>query len=136
MSVCFCYFIIISPWKGVPFICTNLNSLHTRLLCAKFGWNWSSYSGEEDLSNFVNVFSLFVLSSLEKGSGHSFEQTWIPFIQGWFVLSLVEIGPVVLKKKIKNVKTLRTDSRTTGNQKSSLELSAQVGSKLRNCSFQ
>ena len=32
--------------------------------------------------------------------GSSFEQTWIPFTQGWFVLSLVHIGSVVLEKKI------------------------------------
>ena len=29
-------------------IWTNLNPLHPRMLCAKFGWNWSSSSGEED----------------------------------------------------------------------------------------
>ena len=45
----FRYFIIISPWKWAwPFICSNLNSLHPRMLCAKFGWNWSSGSWEED----------------------------------------------------------------------------------------
>ena len=32
--------------------------------------------------------------------GSSFEQTWIPFTQGCFVPSLVEIGSVVLEKKI------------------------------------
>ena len=32
--------------------------------------------------------------------GSSFEQTWIPFTQGCFVLRLVEIGPVVLEKNI------------------------------------
>ena len=32
--------------------------------------------------------------------GSWFEQTWIPFTQGWFVPSLIEIGPVVLEKKI------------------------------------
>ena len=32
--------------------------------------------------------------------GPSFEQTWIPFTQGCFVPSLVEIGPVILEKKI------------------------------------
>ena len=32
--------------------------------------------------------------------GSSFEQTWIPFTQGCFVPRLVEIGPVVLEKKI------------------------------------
>ena len=26
----------------------NLNPLHPRMLCAKFGWNWPSGSGEED----------------------------------------------------------------------------------------
>ena len=27
---------------------TNLNPLHPRMLCAKFGWNWPRGSGEED----------------------------------------------------------------------------------------
>ena len=31
------------PWKMVgPFIWTNLNPLHPRMLCAKFGWNLPS----------------------------------------------------------------------------------------------
>ena len=30
------------------FIWINLNPLHPRMLCAKFGWNWPSGSGEED----------------------------------------------------------------------------------------
>ena len=34
--------------KGGPFIWTNLNPLYPRMLCAKFGWNWPSGSGEED----------------------------------------------------------------------------------------
>ena len=56
----FFYFVIISPWKRVgPFIWTNLNPLLPRMLCAKFGWNWLSRSGEEDLFNFVNVFTIF-----------------------------------------------------------------------------
>ena len=47
-SMYFRYFIIISPWKRVgPFIWTNLNPLHPRMLCAKFGWNWPSGSWEE-----------------------------------------------------------------------------------------
>ena len=41
------YFAIISSWKVKwPFISINLNSLHTRMLFAKFGWNWPS--GNED----------------------------------------------------------------------------------------
>ena len=34
--------------RALSFIWTNLNSLYSRMFCAKFGWNWSSYSGEED----------------------------------------------------------------------------------------
>ena len=34
--------------KGWSFIWTNLDPLHQRILCAKFGWNWPSGSGEED----------------------------------------------------------------------------------------
>ena len=40
----------------------NLDPLHPRILCAKFGWNWSGGSGEEDFlissmyfHNFVNI---------------------------------------------------------------------------------
>ena len=36
----------------------------------------------------------------ENGGGASFEQTSIPFTQECFVPSFVEIGPVVLEKKI------------------------------------
>ena len=43
------FFDIISPRKRVwPFIWTNLNPLHPRMLCAKFGWHWPSGSWEED----------------------------------------------------------------------------------------
>ena len=43
---------------------------------------------------------LVIISPLGKGRGPLFEQTWAPFTQGCFVPSLVEIGPVVLGKKI------------------------------------
>ena len=44
----FAIIVIISPWKKMgPFIWTNLNPNHPRMLCTKFGWNWSSGSGEE-----------------------------------------------------------------------------------------
>ena len=48
------YFVIICPpWKKLgPFICTNLNLLHPRMLCAQWFW-WSRFL------NFVNIFSLF-----------------------------------------------------------------------------
>ena len=35
------------------------------------------------------IFTLLLLSPLEKGRGPLFEGTWIPFTQGWFVPSLV-----------------------------------------------
>ena len=55
LSMSFCYFVIISPGKRArPFNSTNLNSLYPRMLCANFGRNWPSGSGE-----FVNVFLLF-----------------------------------------------------------------------------
>ena len=64
----------------------------------------------------------------------------MPFTQGYFVPSLVEIGPVVLEKKMKMWKVYDDDDdnddnadnddndgqRTNFDQKSSLEPSAQV----------
>ena len=48
-SMYFRYFVHISPFpRAGPFIWTNLNPLYPRMLCAKFGWNWPSGSGEED----------------------------------------------------------------------------------------
>ena len=68
------YFAIISPWKRIwPFICTNLNPLqHARMLCAKFGRNWPSGSGEEDFLNSSMYFLYFVIVS-------PWGKTW-PFI--------------------------------------------------------
>ena len=40
-----------------------------------------------------------LLCTLGKGSGLTFEQTWIPFTQGCFVPSFAEICLVVLEKK-------------------------------------
>ena len=83
-----------------------------------------------------------LLSPFGKGRDPSFEQTWIPFTQGCFVPSLIEIGPVVLEKKMKMWKVYDNDDndnddnddndgqRTNFDQKSSLEPSAQVSLKL------
>jgi hypothetical protein len=47
-SMYFYSFAIISPWRGaIQFLWTNLNPLHSRMICAKSGYNWSSDSGEE-----------------------------------------------------------------------------------------
>ena len=103
----FWYCVIFSPWKRAgSFIWTNLGALHRRMLCAVFGWNCSCGSWEEDIFNFVNVYLLF----RNKGWCSSFEQTWIPFTQGCFVPSLVEIDPVVLEKKIKMLKVYNNNN--------------------------
>ena len=129
---------------GGPFIWTNLNPLHKRMLCAKFGWNWPRYSGERFIKNFFTVFSplgfylplgkgralffnklespshmnalcqvgryypinflkfslrsfaIWLLFPLEKGPGLHLNK-----LEGYFVLSLVEIGLVVLEKILK-----------------------------------
>ena len=40
-------------------------------------------------------FRYFVIISPWKKEGAFIKRTWIPFIQGWFVLSLAEIDPVI-----------------------------------------
>ena len=69
---------------------------------------------------FKNFFKVFSLFRNYLPLGPSFEQTWIPFTQGYFVPSLVEIGPVVLEKKMKMWKVYRqtrTDRQTDGRRK-------------------
>ena len=61
---------------------------------------WPSGSGEEHFKICQCIFTISKLSPLGKGWGPSFEQTWLPFTQGCIVPSLVEIGSVVLKKRI------------------------------------
>ena len=56
-------------------------------------WSWRTVK--------LNTTLQCILSSLGKRWGPSFEQNWIPCIQGCFMPILVEIGPVVLEKKIK-----------------------------------
>ena len=61
------------------------------------------------------IFAFSLLSPLWRGSSPSFEQSWIPFTEGWFVPSLVEFGPVVTDKKSKIWKFNR---QTTDNRRS------------------
>ena len=83
------------------FVWTNLNPLHSRMFCAKFGWNWLSGSGEHFKISSM-YFRYFFNISPWKGFGPSFVQTSILITKGRIVFSLVEIGPVVLEKKILN----------------------------------
>ena len=63
-SMYFHYFVIISPWKKVgPFIWTNLNPHYPRRHSAKFDWNSSSCSGEEDFIISSVYFRYFLIIS-------------------------------------------------------------------------
>ena len=83
--------------SGLALYLYKLESLHPRMLCAKFGWNWPRSSREDDFSNLLMYFRNFVIIPLGKGQKPSFEQIWIPCTQRWFLPSLVEIGSTVLE---------------------------------------
>ena len=108
----------------------HLNPLYSKMICAKFGWNWPSGSGEDDFSNSSMIFSNFMILKRAEtfiwtklNSLHP-EMIWAKFGWNWpscsgeddfleFVnvllqfcnylplASLVKIGPVVLEKKMK-----------------------------------
>ena len=74
---------------------------------------------EIKIFKFSHIFAISLLSPLGDGRGPSFEQTLNHFTQECFVLSLVEIGAVVLGKKMKMWKVYRqTDERSTDNKRS------------------
>ena len=41
----------------------NLNPLHSKMLCAKFGWSWPTVSGEKFLKKFSMYFGYFIIVS-------------------------------------------------------------------------
>ena len=87
--------------------------LQPKMFCAKFGWNWPSGSGDEDFKLRKSIFTILWLSHAP-----SFEHIWIPFTQGCFVPSLVEIDPVVVEKKTKKWKVYNNhESSVTGDLK-------------------
>ena len=79
--------------------------------------------------SFVDIFSLFrTYFPLEKSLA-LYLKTFNPLHLKMLCVQFVAIGSVVLEKKIKIWKVYR---RTTGDQKSPLELSAQVSLKMVN----
>ena len=85
---------VISPWKsGWPFIWTNLNFLHPRMLCTKRGRNSPSGSGEQFFLKLRQcILAISIFSSLEQEQGPLFEQTWTHFLKECFVPSLVQLS--------------------------------------------
>ena len=99
-----CYFVTISPlWRGNgPFKWRNIHPF-TRGCFAPSLFEIGPVVLEKKIFEFCQChFAVLLLSLLGKGSCHSFEQIWIPFIKECIVPSLVEIGPVVQGKKIFN----------------------------------
>ena len=130
----FCNFVFIVPWKKGSAL--HLNTLHPSTICAK---KWSLVEIcpmvlEENIFQFRQSFfpAILKLSLLEEGQGPSYEWIFIPFTQWCFVPSLVEIGPVVLEKKMNMWKVYDNNDNdkytqeTNFDQKSSLEPSTQV----------
>ena len=107
-----CYYFPLE--KSGPFIWRDLNPLYPRMLCAKFDWNWTGGSGEEDFLILSMYFSYFVIISPSKKVG--------PFI--WTILN--PLHPRMLCAKFgwywpsgfgeedENVKSLQTDGQTDG----------------------
>ena len=61
LSMHFRNFVIISSWKRAgTYIWSNLNPLHPKMHCVKFGWNWPGGSGQEDFFEFHQC--IFVIS--------------------------------------------------------------------------
>ena len=80
------------------------------LLFSQLNGDWKVT--EWRLSVLTEWWCFVLWSPIWEGHGPSFEQTWIPFTQGYLVPILVEIGQVVLEKKMKMWKVYRqTDDR-------------------------
>ena len=124
-SMYFCYLVIISPWKRVvPFVWTNLNPLHTRMLCAKFGWNLPSGSGDFLISSMY--FHYFVIIPPWKRAGPFIWTNLNPLHPRMLCAKYGWNWPSSSGEEDENVKSLQMDRQTTVDQKSSLEPSAQV----------
>ena len=72
------------------FIWTNLNPLHPRMHCGRFGWNWSSGSWEEDFYICQCIFAISLLSVLylnkleSPSTKDALCQVWLKLVQGFF----------------------------------------------------
>ena len=83
--------------------------------CFKFvenqvSWNWPSGSGKEEFLWLSCIILFLLLSPPGKNGGPSIGQTWIPFIQSWILPTLVEIGLMLLEKKMNIWKVYRSQT--------------------------
>ena len=62
--------------------------------------HWLGASGEEDFQILPMYLLYFIIFPFWKRGGPLFEETWVYFTIGCFVPGFVEIGLVVLEKKI------------------------------------
>ena len=93
-SMYFRYFASISPWKRTgPCFWTN-----SRILCATFGWNLRSDSGEEDFC-LMYFFAISLLSPLGKGWGLSLNKLESLTPKDALCLAWLKIGQMVMEKK-------------------------------------
>ena len=106
----FRYFFIISTWKwSGTFIWTNflhlnkLESLSPKDALWQVWLKLAQWFWRRRFLNFVNVFcTISLFSPVGKGRGHSFEETWIPFTQGYFVQSLEKLAQWFWRKEFFN----------------------------------
>ena len=116
-------FVLISRWEMAwPFSWTILKSPSPRHALCQVYLHWPTGSGEDFYMSSV-YFRHYRHTPMETNMGLH----WIPFTyntQGCFVLSLVEIDPVVLEKM--KLKRLKTDGWRTSDKKSSLEFGKKL----------
>ena len=86
-----CIFTILKSFplrKVGPFLLTELNPLHPRIICTKFGWNWPTGSGEDNFLKFVKVFLQFCnYLPYEKGGALYFPSPKDTLCQVWLKLA-------------------------------------------------
>ena len=109
-------FLLFENW--IFLICYSLSSLHTRMLCAKFNWNWPCGSVEKDfLIKSIYIFAYFFLP-LEKGVAHHLNKLKFPLSND--VLFQVRLKSVLWfwrrRWKCEKFSDRRMDVRTNGRQ--------------------
>ena len=72
--------------RAWPFIWTNLNPVHPRMFCDKFGWNWTSGSGDRRRWKFEK-FTTTTATTTENGQ-ISMRKAYLSFSSGELISSI------------------------------------------------